>query len=794
MATKYTGDSIVVIKDDRDRVRQSPGMYIPNRAKEGAIHCYYEIIDNSIDELTIPNSAGNHLDITFDKKTMELTVEDNGRGIPHEKMLEALTVLAASGKFNNTDESAYLASGGAWGHGSTVVLFLSSYYICSSTRDGVKLTYEFKDGLQTKESKDKSKGHGTYTRLTLDPKFVDTSDVTVKDIQDRLKEKSYVFPKLEINFTVYENGKEVKKYTYGGKTITDRVAEWKPTTDIIEIHEKKEVTFLKNATDDALTKEKIKVDLAFAYSEDALDNDADNYIISYCNTIKTYAGGTHTDGVKLGIQKYIKNVVMPELKGKDKELPITPMDMVSGLCMFVIVSLSAPEFRGQEKTQLSNQEVKFAVRDVVYDALCAAKNSVIKNIIDFIKRVTRGRIASKKQRKKDIDNAFSKDKPKKYTEITYSTKTYCPEILLAEGDSAADCAVTARDPYNQAVYTISKPENIFDDKIEDVRGAATAFNDLMDICGIEPGPKCDPEKSLMRYIWMLSDGDVDGDSIAISMICLIAKHAKPLIDAGMVGRILPPAYSITTGGKKPKKEFVHTQREFFDKIIHRFIENTEVTHHGKKLSKKELYHLLADNFQYDVKLNKLASRYCIDPKLIEYIVWKYHGDYKSQKKSYWMEALKRYKELRVLVENGQIIIDGDTENSDYINLAFDTYFDKQIRRFKEMQSMNSSIDGYSIDGEKDKTLYDVITTMRKYIPDGGNVKVQRYKGLGELEPSEMKELCTNPETRTAIIVKFKDIERDMEKINIIMSTSKKYMEARSRILSGFRADDLDIDT
>ena len=147
-----------------------------------------------------------------------------------------------------------------------------------------------------------------------------------------------------------------------------------------------------------------------------------------------------------------------------------------------------------------------------------------------------------------------------------------------------------------------------------------------------------------------------------------------------------------------------------------------------------------------------------------------------------------------MVENGQIIIDGDTENSDYINLAFDTYFDKQIRRFKEMQSMNSSIDGYSIDGEKDKTLYDVITTMRKYIPDGGNVKVQRYKGLGELEPSEMKELCTNPETRTAIIVKFKDIERDMEKINIIMSTSKKYMEARSRILSGFRADDLDIDT
>lgn len=791
MATKYDKNSIVVIKNDRDRVRQSPNMYIPNRAKEGGIHCYYEIIDNSIDEVTIPDSVGNTIGVTFDRKTKELTVSDDGRGIPHERLYDALTVLAASGKFNNGETSAYLASGGSFGHGLTVTLALSKLFKCISIRDGKSLGYVFVDGIKTEEIKDKAKtrDHGTVTNVILDPRYVDTSEITSDDIRKRMEEKSYVFPNINMSFTVLDNGKEIKIYRYGGKTISDRVKKWNLSTDIVEIHEIRKATFLRNIIDESVTTEKIKIDIAFGFSEDVLDGDSDDFTISYCNTIKTYEGGMHVEGLKLGIQKWFKDIVIPNLKGKDKDLQIIPTDMVAGLCGFIVVSLSSPEFRGQEKTQLSNPEVKNAVRDAVYDALCKAKSSVTNPMIDFVKRVARGRLASKKTRKKDVGNAFSKDRLDKFIDITYNMDTTSPELILCEGDSAQNCASTARDPHNQALYCVKKPANIYDDDSESVAKTVTVFNEILDICGLEPGKKCDPEKSTMKRILMLTDGDVDGDSIAISVMCLLAKHCKPLIDAGMVGRILPPAYAIPTG-KNGKRVFVHTQREFFNTIMKKFVKEVTVAYKGKELSKQELYDLLSKNFVYDTKLQKLADRYCCDPKFMEYIAWKYHGDETTQKKSYWMNALKPFEDIHIYMEHSMIIIDGDLKGYDHINLSFDEYFNRHVNRFKKHQSANNDIYSFSINGEKDKSLYDVMKAMRKYIPND----VQRFKGLGELEPWEMKEFCMDRDHRNVVIMKFKDYDSDMEKLNVIMSTKQAYVDARSRILRGISMSDLDLDT
>lgn len=789
MATKYDKNSIVVIKDDRDRVRQSPNMYIPNRSKEGGIHCYYEIIDNSIDEITIPNSVGNTIDVSFDRKTKELVVTDDGRGIPHERLYDALTVLAASGKFNNNENSAYLASGGSFGHGLTVTLALSKSFKCISVRDGKSLGYTFTNGLKTDEQKGKAKGHGTTTSVILDPHFVDTSGISPDDVRQRLEEKSYVFPNINMSFTILDNGKHIKTYKYGGKTLVDKLAKWNLSTGVLEIHDKRKVTFLKNISDDDLTTETIKIDIAFAMSEDVLDAETDAYTISYCNTIKTYEGGMHVEGLKLGIQKWFKDSVISTLRGKDKDLQIIPTDMVAGLCAFIVVSLSSPEFRGQEKTQLSNSEVRTAVRDSVVEALKNAKSSVTNPMIDFIKRVARGRLASKKTRKKDVGNVFSKDHLDKFIDITYNMNTDSPEIILVEGDSAENCAATARDPNNQALYSVKKPTNIYDEDSDTLSKTTTVFNDILDICGIEAGKKCDPEKSTMKRILMLTDGDVDGDSIAISVMCLLAKHCKPLIDAGMVGRILPPAYAIPTG-KNGKRIYVHTQREFFNIIMKKFVKDTTVKHHGKELSKNELYELLSVNFVYDTKLDKLANRYCCEPKFMEYVAWKYHGDNTTQKKSYWMSALKTYEDIHVIMEHGMIIIDGDLKGYDHINLPFDEYFDRNVQRFKKVQSRNDDIYGYEINGEKDKSLYDVMTRMRKYVPDG----VQRFKGLGELEPKELKELCMDRDKRNVVIMKFGDYDKDMEKINIIMSTKQQYVDARNKILRNTYLSDLDLDT
>lgn len=788
-AAKYEAKDIVSLKNDRDRIRKRPSMFIPSTNADGAEHIIFEIVDNAIDELSINNSVGSDLYVSFDTKTKEVIVIDNGRGIPHEALFDAFTVMNTSGKFDNDENTAYTYSGGSFGVGAKCAVYLSKYCAVTSMRDGRSLTYEFKDGLHTNTEKTTTKEHGTTVRFTIDQRIVDINSVEVDRIRERLHEKSYCFPDIKMTLVILNNGKEVKTITYEGNTLLDLVKKMKPDTDIVHIEDARTVKVLRDIADDKVSTVKVLVDAAIAYSEKALDMDTDAMVVSYANSIKTYDGGQHVEGLKQGIIKYFREVVIPKASKRDKDLPITPSDMTSGLCGMVSVKLAKPEFSAQHKSRLSNQEVRYAVRDAVFDALCEQKPSVTNAMADFVKRVTRGRVSAKKVRKKDVENAFSADRPEKYDPIIINMNTTSPELLLVEGDSAAGLASSARDPYNQGIYTVKKPKNIFDADSDSIaHGARTTFNDIMDICGIEPGKKCDPSKSAMQHILMLTDGDVDGDGIAVTTICLLAKHCKPLIDAGMVGRILPPAYSFPT--KNGKKKFVRSKREFFELIMQRFVKEVTLEVDGKVLSKDKLYDFLSKNFGYDQKLEKLADRYCCDPKLMEYIAWKYHGDVKDQKRSYWQQALKMYPEFKILLEDGYLVVDGDLPGYDYINLAFDETFDHHVKKFKAIQATNSQIYGYTINGEKGKTLYEVMHMFRKYMPNG----VKRFKGLGELGIKELRELCMDQEKRTVIVFKFKDFEKDMQKISVIMSTKSEAAEARSNLMMSLRLDDLDLDT
>ena len=353
-------------------------------------------------------------------------------------------------------------------------------------------------------------------------------------------------------------------------------------------------------------------------------------------------------------------------------------------------------------------------------------------------------------------------------------------------------AASARDPYTQAIFGIRKPKNVFDADSESFNLATktvSVFNELLDILNVKAGSKCNPEDCAFDMILGCQDGDVDGDSIFIGVMGLLAKHCRPLIDAGMVGRILPPAYSFPIG--KGKKQFIRSKREFFEYLMKGFIKDVTVAYKGKEFGKNDLHKLLEQNFEYDTKLEKLANRYCCDPKLMEYIAWKYHGDQKNQTKAYWSKAMKDYPELKVLLEDGLVVIDGELPGFDFINLAFDDAFDRHVKRFKELQSQNDDIYGYTM-GDKDKntSLYDVMHKFRSYMPKG----VERYKGLGELEIAEMKEQCMNPDTRMVIVMKFKDYEKDMEKLSVMLSTREAYQQARSDLLMNYRISSEDIDT
>lgn len=430
-AAKYDASSIRSIREDRDRVREKPTMYTVDTHKAGAVHCVFEVVDNSIDELAIEDSVGKSLTITFDTKTKEVSVTDDGRGIPHESLFDVCTVINTSGKFDNGEDTAYRFSGGINGVGLKLAVFLSKTCEVTSMRGGKSLTYKFKDGYLVDTIKAKAKGHGTIVKFTLDDKILDVEDVEAKDIRERLKEKSYCFPDILMTLIVIEDGKE-KSTTYSGKTLMDLLKSMKPDTEIIEASGTKKVALLKRIDED-ITDIKVVVQAAFGYKEAALDADTDTYVISYANSIKTYDGGAHVEGLKLGLVKFFREVLIPKFGKRDKDLPITPTDITSGLCAMVRVMLSKPEFSAQHKAKLTNQEVKFAVRDVVFETLSSLKPADVSALGDFVKRVTRGRLASKKVRKKDVDNAFSKDRPDKYTPIVYNMKTTSPELVVLEG-------------------------------------------------------------------------------------------------------------------------------------------------------------------------------------------------------------------------------------------------------------------------------------------------------------------------------------------------------------------------
>ena len=790
---------IEVLKTDKERVQMRPTIYIPTLDERGALHCIYEIVDNSLDELNIDNPVGDSVIVKFDDKTKECEVIDDGGGIPHKGFLDSLTKLNSSGKFHNDEDSHFKMSVGTNGVGNCLSVYLSEYAIVSSTQKGKKITYEFKNGDLVNTKEEKAKGHGTAWRFKLNKKFLDIGNVTAKMVKARLKEKSYVNPHIRMQFVELNGGKVLKTSQYYGKGIQERFDMFEADTASLRTEGVKKISILERVSDDKLTEKKVVYDFVFGFKEAVLDDDNpdEHYVVSYANGATTYKHGTHLDGLKEGIVKFFRDEM--NSKKKDSEPTIMPSDCYAGLCAVVTASVQNPIFRGQFKDAITNQEVKFAIRDATVEALNKAPKTTIKQFEDFIKRVAKGRAASKKIRRKDVANSFSADRIPCYTKFNRTDKTTNAELIVTEGSSAASNAINVRDPYNQGVYYVKKPANVFDVSTETVNTMATAFNQLMDIFGLKPGPNCDVSKALVKRLAIMSDQDVDGISIGVTIVSLIAKHCPQMIDAGMVCRIIPPAYQINGAKNKKKPVFVHTQREFFKFVGKEFMKNTEIGFGKKKLSSKETEALILKNFdnKYSSRLTTLAQCYGCTEDFMELIAWNYHGEPKEQKQSSWTSVLKPYRDIKPIKENGHIVIhgtmsaDGDKiGNYIMVHIPLDDYFHKRVTKFKAIQNENHAIYGYTINGEKDKSMWDIMSRFDSYIPDD----VVRFKGLGELDSEDMWDLCLNPETREEYVFKFSDFEKDMKKISIIMSSKKEYMEERARIMMNTSLDDIDLDT
>ena len=559
----YSADSIQVL-EGLEAVRKRPAMYIGDIGPKGLHHLVYEVVDNSIDEALA--GYATHIEVTINEDN-SITVTDNGRGIPvdmhekeHKSALEVvLTVLHAGGKF---DKGSYKVSGGLHGVGVSCVNALSTYLRAEVRRNGKIHMQEFSRGkaLHDIEIIGTTEETGTTILFKPDDTIFSTTVYDYKTLATRLRDLAYLNagitltltdkreldaennPKREIFFSV-EGLKEFVRYIDGAK---EHLIE-----DIIHINTEKQG---------------IPVEVAMTYNTSYNEN-----IYSYVNNINTIEGGTHLAGFRRGLTRTLKKYAEDSKLLEKVKVEISGDDFREGLTAVISVKVMEPQFEGQTKTKLGNNEVMGAVDMAVGEALSNYLEENPKQaraIVDKVILAATARHAARKaremvQRKTPLSGSSL---PGKLADCSLRNPEEC-EIFLVEGDSAGGSAKQGRDRMFQAILPlrgkILNVEKAMHHKVyesEEIRNIFTAL-------GVSIGTEDDPKEtnlSKLRYhkIIIMTDADVDGSHIATLIMTFFFRHMRPLIEQGYLYIATPPLY-LCKKGKVAEYCWTDQQRQQF---------------------------------------------------------------------------------------------------------------------------------------------------------------------------------------------------------------------------------------
>ncbi len=570
---EYSASNIQVL-EGLEAVRKRPAMYIGDISEKGLHHLVYEVVDNSIDEALAGFASDIQVIINEDNS---ITVIDNGRGIPvdmhekeHKSALEVvLTVLHAGGKF---DKGSYKVSGGLHGVGVSCVNALSTYLRAEVRRGGKIYAQEYSCGKPTTTVDVIGECSETGTSVTFKPdgSIFTTTVYSYSILANRLRDLAFLNSGISLHLT------DMRELDAEGKPRSETFRSETGLREFVQYIDSNKESLINDVIDLTTEKQGIPVEVALTYNTTSNEN-----IYSFVNNINTIEGGTHLTGFRRGLTSTLKKYAEDNNLLKNAKVEIASDDFRDGLTAVISVKVMEPQFEGQTKTKLGNNEVIGAVQTSVSEALrnyLEEHPKEAKVIVEKVVLAAQARHAALAARQKVLRKSplFGAGLPGKLTDCSSRTAEDC-EILLVEGDSAGGTAKQARDRRFQAVLPlrgkILNVEKAMDHRIFDNQEITSLFRALRVSIGTEDDPKA-PNLSKLAYhkVIIMTDADVDGAHIATLLMTFFFRRMRPLIEQGYLYLASPPLYKCKMG---KNEEYCWNDMQV-QQFIARFGERTNV--------------------------------------------------------------------------------------------------------------------------------------------------------------------------------------------------------------------------